>query len=248
MSEQSSRLDPEQLVEQYGPLVRKLARQFTAKVPPNAVDIDDMMSEGTLALLSAAKRYDPSQGTAFETYASQRIWGAMLDELRKNDFAPRGVREDETRIERATSKVEQKIGRRARDMEVAGELDVPVQQYQSMLIDSNRSRMIYLDDITGPDLTDGGHHERQEFLNLLPSPDLDPLELLVEQDTRARIVEVISELPARYQDILELIYDSQENIRAIAAKRGICPARVCQLRDAAILAIRTKLAERMLTE
>ena len=115
----------EQYVVQYAPLVKRIAHHLAAKLPAS-VEVDDLIQAGLIGLLDAAGHYDQSQGAQFETYASQRIRGAMLDELREADWAPRSARKCMRTIEAAMHKLEQKLGRQPGEQELANELKVPL--------------------------------------------------------------------------------------------------------------------------
>jgi len=127
-------LDKSKQVDQYIPLVRRLAHHLIAKLPAS-VQIDDLIQAGLIGLMDAITRFEEGQGAQFETYASQRIRGSMLDELRSADWMPRGVRQAQRKIETATLKAEQKLGRSASEKEIADALGVSLDEYQEMLFD-----------------------------------------------------------------------------------------------------------------
>src|SRR6202000_1825308 len=127
-----------EVLTQYAPLVRRLALQLVAKLPAS-VDLDDLIQAGMIGLMDAANRYKEDQGAQFETYASQRIRGAMLDELRANDWLPRSMRKSSREVESAVHKVEQSLGRSASETEVAEHLKMPLDEYQNMLQDLHGS-------------------------------------------------------------------------------------------------------------
>ena len=125
-------LDRNALIKQYQPLVRRLAHHMMAKLPPS-VEVDDLIQVGLIGLADALTRYEASQGVQFETFASQRIRGAMLDELRENDWMSRGSRKSQKDIETAMRKVEHKLGRTPKESEIAAELGLSLEDYQSLL-------------------------------------------------------------------------------------------------------------------
>ncbi len=110
-------------VKQYTPLVRRLAHQMIARLPAN-VELDDMIQAGMMGLMDAVSRFEVTQGTQFEVYAAQRIRGAMLDELRANDWLPRSARKSQRDIENAIHRLEGKLGRAPQEAEIAGELEM----------------------------------------------------------------------------------------------------------------------------
>jgi len=132
--------DKEQCLREYAPLVRRLAHQMMTRLPCS-VQLDDIIQAGMIGLLDAATRYDEFHGAQFETYATQRIRGAMLDELRAADWLPRNLRRDMRRIEAAISRLQHKLGRPPNETEIAKELDVPLAEYQQMLLDSRGAQL-----------------------------------------------------------------------------------------------------------
>src|SRR5512139_3844100 len=133
-------------VRQYTPLVRRIAHQMVAKLPAN-VELDDMIQAGMMGLMDAICRFEESQGTQFEVYASQRVRGAMLDELRANDWLPRSARKSQRDIESAIHRLEGRLKRAPVESEVAAELGLAVADYQDMLNGARGSQLVYLDDL-----------------------------------------------------------------------------------------------------
>ena len=116
-------LDRDALIRQYLPLVRRLANHMIAKLPPN-VELDDLVQVGMIGLTEALSRYEATQGVQFETFATQRIRGAMLDELREGDWMSRSSRKSQKDIERAVQRLEQKLGRSPLESEIAQEMEI----------------------------------------------------------------------------------------------------------------------------
>ena len=125
-------LDLNTTLKQYSGLVRRLAHQMIAKLPAN-VEIDDLIQVGMIGLTDALSRFDATQGVQFETFATQRIRGAMLDELRGNDYLSRGTRKQQRSIESAVAKLEQKFGRAPAESEIAKEMGITLTEYQELL-------------------------------------------------------------------------------------------------------------------
>lgn len=107
----SGKSDKNSILTEHAPLVKRLAYQLKARLPPS-VEVDDLVQAGMIGLLDAVNRYEDNHGAQFETYAIQRIRGAMLDELRSSDWLPRGVRQNMRKIENAMNLLQQKLGRR----------------------------------------------------------------------------------------------------------------------------------------
>jgi RNA polymerase sigma factor for flagellar operon FliA len=125
-------LDRSALIKQYQPLVRKLAHYMMAKLPPS-VEVDDLIQVGLIGLADALSRYEASQGVQFETFATQRIRGAMLDELRGNDWMSRGSRKSQKDIESTMRRLEHRLGRSPIESEIAAEMGLTLSDYQSLL-------------------------------------------------------------------------------------------------------------------
>src|SRR3990167_4270724 len=162
-------LDRSALIKQYQPLVRRLAHHMMAKLPPS-VEVDDLIQVGLIGLSDALTRYEASQGVQFETFATQRIRGAMLDELRENDWMSRGSRKSQKEIEVALRRLEHKLGRSPAESEIAAELGMSLADYQSLLGKVRGTQLVYLEDMAG------GGDDQDSFLDRhVADSDADPL-------------------------------------------------------------------------
>lgn len=222
-------------VTRFAPLVRRLALQMIAKLPAS-VDLDDLIQAGMIGLLDAAQRYQGDQGAQFETYASQRIRGAMLDQLRENDWLPRSMRSNARRVERAVHEAEQRLGRSPQETEVAEQLGVPLDEYQSLLGDLHGSQLIYYEDFDQK----GGE---EPFLDRHCVDDSDPLASLMDGAFRQALIDAIERLPEREKLLLSLYYDQGLNLREIGAVMEVSESRVCQLHSQAVARLRVKLRD-----
>jgi len=126
------KLDVDSMLKQYSPLVRRLAHQMLAKLPAN-VELDDLVQVGMIGLTDALSRFDTALGVQFETFATQRIRGAMLDELRGTDYLSRGTRKQQRAIEAAVHRLEQRMGRAPVESEIAKEMKLSLAEYQELL-------------------------------------------------------------------------------------------------------------------
>jgi RNA polymerase sigma factor for flagellar operon FliA len=133
--------DKQRPVTAYAQLVKRIAYQLAARLPAN-VQVDDLIQAGMIGLLDAMGNYDESQGAQFETYATQRIRGAMLDELREIDWAPRSVRKNARDIEQAVRALEQGLGRPPSEQQIADKLAVTLAEYQQMLGDARGHQLM----------------------------------------------------------------------------------------------------------
>ncbi len=217
----------------YAPLVKRIAHHMMARLPAN-VQVEDLIQTGMLGLLDAMQRFDASQGAQFETYASQRIRGAILDGLRANDWFPREVRRNSRRIEDAMHQIEQRMGRAALEREVAEELGVTLEEYHKLLLDARGNQLIYYDDFEA----DGEEHFLDRHCGDSAS---EPLEMLENDDFRRELARAISNLPEREKLVMALYYDEELNLKEIGEVLGVGESRVCQLHSQAIARLRGKL-------
>jgi RNA polymerase sigma factor for flagellar operon FliA len=230
------RLDMDAQLKQYSSLVRRLAHQMIAKLPAN-VEIDDLIQVGMIGLSDALTRFDAGQGVQFETFATQRIRGAMLDELRGADWMSRGTRKQQRDIEGAVHRLEQRLGRAPQESEIAKEMGMDLVDYQEMLGKVRGTQLIHLEDMSGED-GDNDYLDRH-----VTDEGNDPLALLQDHRMRSALVEAIKNLPEREQFVMSMYYEQDMNLKEIAAVLGVTESRVCQLHSQSIARLRVKLRE-----
>jgi RNA polymerase sigma factor for flagellar operon FliA len=232
----TGRPDANAMLKQYSPLVRRLAHQMIAKLPAN-VEIDDLIQVGMIGLHDAMGRFDADQGVQFETFATQRIRGAMLDELRGSDWMSRGNRRQQREIEAAVHKLEQQYGRAPQESEIAKEMGVSLSEYQDTLTKVRGTQLVYLEDMSGDEGSD-------DFLDRhVANEEVNPLAQLQDHRMRAALVEAIKKLPEREQYVMSMYYEHDMNLKEIAAVLGVTESRVCQLHSQSIARLRVKLRE-----
>jgi len=225
--------DTQHYLTQYAPLVKRIAHHMMAKLPAS-VEIDDVIQTGMLGLLDAVNRYEESHGAQFETYAAQRIRGAMLDGLRQADWLPRSFRRDLRRIETAIAKLEQRLGRPPAEPEVAGELGMTLADYQGMLQDARGYQLISVEDFK--------HADGDDFLERhCADGDANPLDALLDRKMRERLVKAIANLPEREKAVMGLYYEEELNFREIGEALGVSESRICQLHSQAIARLRGQI-------
>jgi RNA polymerase sigma factor FliA len=227
--------DSNALLKQYSPLVRRLAHQMIAKLPAN-VELDDLIQVGMIGLNDALSRFDVNQGVQFETFATQRIRGAMLDELRGGDWMSRGDRRHQRAIESAVHKLEQKLQRAPSESEIADEMGMLLADYQELLGKVRGTQLFYLEDLSGDDGDDFlDRHVADEGAN--------PLAMLQDQRMREALVDAIGKLPEREQYVMSMYYEHDMNLKEIAAVLGVTESRICQLHSQSIARLRSKLRQ-----
>ena len=218
----------DRLVEQYAPLVKRIAYHLLGRLP-SSVQVEDLMQAGMIGLLEASRKFDFGKGASFETYAGIRIRGAMLDEVRKGDWAPRSVHRNTRMVSDAMRAVEARLGRDAKDHEVAAELDMSLEEYYAILSDTAGSKLFSFDDLLeagAPADVQGGE---------------EPLSGLQDERFRAALVEAIDGLPERERLLLSLYYDEELNLKEIGAVLGVSESRVSQLHSQCAARLRAKL-------
>ena len=227
-------LDLNSMIKQYSPLVRRLAHQMIAKLPAN-VEINDLMQVGLIGLTDALSRFDANQGVQFETFATQRIRGAMLDELRGGDWMSRGTRRQQRSIETALHKLEQKLGRAPLESEIAREMGLSLAEYQELLGKVRGTQLVCLEDMSGDD-------GDEDFLDRhVASEEQNPLAQLQDQRMRQALVDAIKNLPEREQYVMSMYYEHDMNLKEIAVVLKVTESRVCQLHSQSIARLRAKL-------
>ncbi len=225
--------DKDQCLREYAPMVKRLAHQMMSRLP-YSVQIDDIIQAGMMGLLDAAGRYDEIHGAQFETYATQCIRGAMLDELRSADWLPRGLRRDMRLIEQSVSRLQQKLGRPPNETEIAKELNVSLAEYQQMLQEARGAQLIYYEDFQDEDHDD--FFERFDFSN-----DIDPQALLADERFKTELASAIDRLPERERMLMGMIYEQEMNLREIGEVFGVSESRVSQLHSQAVARLRAAL-------
>ena len=220
------------VVLQYAPLVKRIAHHLLLRMP-SSVQLDDLVQSGMIGLLEAAKKYDLSKGASFETYAGIRIRGAMLDEIRKGDWAPRSVHRKSRRVAEAIKMIEMRTGTDAKDNDVAEELGMSLDEYHSILQDASGSRLFSFDD-----MLDGEDSAIDKVAGEVPNP----LDGIQSDAFKENLAEAIATLPEREQLVLSLYYNEELNLKEIGQVIGVSESRVSQIHTQAALRLRSRLA------
>ncbi|MCB1667013.1 MAG: RNA polymerase sigma factor FliA [Porticoccaceae bacterium] len=223
---ESQRKDLNSVVDDYLPLVKKIALHLIARLPAH-VELDDLLQVGLLGLLQAKDSYDASQGASFGTYASFRIKGAMLDEVRRNDWAPRSVQRKMKDVSQAIRQLEGRLGRSVTDAEIAAELNLSLDEYYQVSRDLACSRLVSLDELDDPALEGGD----------------DPFSRIEGEGFRSALMESIQLLPEKEMLMMSLYYTDGLNLKEVGEVLGVSESRVSQIHGQALARIRTRLSE-----
>ncbi|WP_423202079.1 RNA polymerase sigma factor FliA [Legionella fairfieldensis] len=222
----------ETLVKTHALMVKRIAHHLLGRLP-HSVQFDDLIQAGMLGLLEAVRHYDSTKGASFETYAGIRIRGHMLDEVRRNDWVPRSVYRNSRMISEAVKRVENRLGRDAKDSEVAAELNLSLDDYYDMLQDSAGSQLYGFDDLgVTDDILKGDGGEFSE-------PHINAL----RDDMINQLSQIIAGLPKNERLVLSLYYEQDLNLKEIGEVLGVSESRVSQIHSQATLRIRSRLPE-----
>lgn len=225
----------EQMILDHLPQVRLIARRIHERLPAH-VNIDDLISAGTLGLISAVDNYDSSQNVLLKTYAEYRIRGAILDSLRGLDFAPRQKRRQARQVEAAMAVCEQRSGHPASEDEIATELNLSLEDYREWLVELE-------------------HVQIGEFDTSLPSPGTVLRRLADDHENLPSVVlerlelerllgASIGNLPKVERTVLALYYKEELNLREIAGIMDLHLSRISQLKSQAVLRLRATMQKR----
>ncbi|MDR3502708.1 MAG: RNA polymerase sigma factor FliA [Legionella sp.] len=223
----------ETLVKNHALLVKRIAHHLLGRLP-SSVQLDDLIQAGMLGLLEATRHYDSSKGASFETYAGIRIRGYMLDEVRRNDWVPRSVYRNSRMISEAVKHVEHRLGREAKDFEIAAELGIPLNEYHEMLQDSASSHLYGFEDLGVTDDVLQGEDGQTST---------EPHANVFHNDLMSRLSEVIKGLPHKEQMVLSLYYEHDLNLKEIGEVLGVSESRVSQILSQATHRVKSRLPE-----
>lgn len=216
------------------PLVQRIARQMASRLPPG-VAFDDLVQAGMIGLMEATRRFDTELGTAFDAFATPRIRGAIVDELRTQDWTPRRNRQLQRRLDEAGARLEQALGRVPTAAEMAGAMQVSLDEYQVMRAEAGSVRVHSWDNIRDDD-------ERESFLDRqCPDERGDPERSCEEREFGDLLAASIGSLPEREKLVMGLYYEQDLNLREIAAVLGVTESRACQLHSRAVQRLRADL-------
>ena len=223
--------DIDSFLKRHAPLVKRIAYHLAGRLP-SSVMVDDLIQAGMVGLLEATRQYDPTQGASFETYASIRVRGVMLDELRRNDWAPKSVHKKARDIMGAVREIEERTGRDAKDEEIAKHMGISLEDYFKILQDASTSKVFSLDDLG---IDDGAIDEG------LADKTQGPVEQLLEEDFKLEVAGAIDKLPEREKLVIVLYYQSELNLREIGAVLDVSESRVSQLMTQATMRLKARL-------
>jgi RNA polymerase sigma factor FliA len=233
-------LDRENMIEKFTPLIKYIAKRIVARLPAN-IELDDLISSGALGLMDAIDKYDPTRENKFKTYAEFRIRGAILDELRAQDWIPRSVREKAKLIDRTYMRLEKELGRLPNDIEIATAMGLTKEQYHHLLSQVKSVSLLSLDEFMNFTTND-----KKSILGLLEDYRVsNPYVQLNVNNIKNIITEGIKSLPEKERLVLSLYYYEDLNLKEIGDVLNVTESRVSQLHSQAVIRLRAKLRKKL---
>ena len=221
--------DTDELITQHMPLVAHIVRETLVRVPAH-VTRDDLTSAGLLALVQAAKAFEPGRGVPFASYARTRVRGAILDELRSVDWASRSVRRKARDLAETRARLTQALGRIPTDAEVASAYGMPVEEIARHDDDVARASVLSLQGT-----------EQVDLEQLLPTGAPTPAQVVEHRERLEYMVEAVTELPDRLRTVIEQYFIAERPMAEIAEELGVSESRVSQMRAEALVLLRGAL-------
>jgi len=227
----------DRLVLHYAPLVKYVAGRVGTGLPTH-VDVGDLVQSGIFGLVDAIEKFDPARGLRFETYAMQRIRGAILDDLRSQDWVPRAVRSKAKETDRALERLGARLHRTPTDAELATELGISHDDLRDFYGQLQLTSVVALEDLVAAGKDSGS------LVDTLPDDDaIDPVAVLVDRDNRRQLAEAIAQLDQRDKTVVSLYYFESLTLAEIGKVLGVTESRVSQLHTRAVIRLRAKLVE-----
>lgn len=233
-----SPMEREEVILKYSPLIKYLASRLSLRLPPH-ISVDDLISSGVIGLMDAIDKFDPSKNIKFKTYAEFRIRGAMLDELRAQDWVPRSVRKKMTELEKTYSKLEKELGRAAEDEEVAASLGISMDEFYSLLEETKGVTFLDIEMIKKR-LNDS--NEDDLFDLIADDKENDPFHTINLKELKEMLVKAIEALPEKERLVITLYYYEELTMREIGEIMGYTESRISQMHINAIIRIRSYIA------
>ncbi len=231
----------EKLLIQYLPLVKYVAGKMMFSLP-TCVDYNDLLSAGVMGLMGALERFDTQQGVKFETFVIPRIKGAILDELRTLDWAPRSLRSKARMVERASERLEKDLGRSATSHEIANELDMGIEEYGGVLLEVSKASLLSLDGSRAED-----SEQLTSMYDLLENKQSDnPLHRIQTVEMKGLLVEAIQGLNEQEKIVMALYYYEELTLKEIGQVLNITESRVSQIHSKALDSLKGVLQEEVL--
>ena len=231
--------DYEKLVREYVPIIKFIALRLSVRMP-DGLNVEDLISVGTLGLLDAVGRFDPNRNIKFRTYAEFRIRGAMLDEIRSMDWVPRSIRKKIGQIQHAANVYTRRHSRPPTERELAGELEMEPEKINEILFQARGTVLLSLEDLRTPD----DEQAHSVWSGLVDCDQPNPLEELLSEDKRRIVADSLDRLPERQRLVLTLYHFEELTMKEIGAVLNVTESRICQLHAQAMIRLKALLRTR----
>lgn len=223
------------IILEYTPLIRFIAKKISVRLPAN-IDVEDLVSSGVIGLMDAVDKYDSSRDNKFKTYAEFRIRGAILDELRSQDWVPRSIRDKAKMLEKAALELESELKRTPKEGEIAEKLGMTMEEYFVLLGQVRSVNLVSIDEVQKLSLTD-----KKSLFDLLEKKQT-PFGNMSVKGIKQIIHKSIEELPERQRIVLSLYYYEGFNLKKIGEILNVTESRVSQLHAQAVRKLKIKLS------
>lgn len=225
------------LIREYAPLIKFIAQKIAVRLPSN-IELDDLISAGVIGLMDAIEKYDSSRDNKFKTYAEFRIRGAILDELRAQDWVPRSIRDKAKLLDRTMIQLEADLGRSPSDEEVAVALNITLDEFHDLVNQVRPVSLLPIDQTTSFSNTD-----KKSIMDILEGSRANsPFNQLNVKNIKEVVAQAIEELPERQRLVLSLYYYEDLNLKEIGQVLRVTESRVSQLHAQAVTRLRAKLS------
>jgi len=224
----------DQLIMKYAPLVKNIVGRMTYKLPIDAADREDLVNVGIIGLMEALDKFDRNRNVQFETFARFRIRGAILDELRSRDWAPRSVRHKDSKLENAINALKKDFGRPPNEDEIARYLGITLEKYFKMLDDAKDVHFVSREDLSPDYIESHSVGDVMEAVN-----EGNPFDLFAGEELKHQLKRVIEELPQKEKLVISLYYYDEMTMKEIGRILDLTESRVCQLHTQATLRLRS---------
>ena len=224
----------EELIIKYVPLVKNIVGRIAAKLPIDLADKEELINVGIMGLISSLEKFDKTRNVQFETYASFRIRGAVLDELRAKDWVPRATRSKDNKLENAMASLKKKLGRSPTEEEIAEQLGISLDDYFKLLDDAKCIPLISTEDLPADYME---RYSREDIMEEISEGN--PLNLILNMETRNKLKSAIDQLPKKERLVLSLYYYEELTMKEAGRVMDLTESRVCQLHAQAVLRLRS---------
>ncbi len=228
----------EEMITRYLPLIKKLAGKLSIALPPS-LDEEDLVGSGVIGLLEALDRFEPSRGVQFSTYATWRIKGAMIDEIRKTSPAPRSFFSQYRQVHQAEEELRQSLNREPSREEIAGVLGWSVAQVEQVWANYNLMSVVSLEKM----IMTGDGDESLRLEGIIAAPEQTPEEILTDKEQIEILAGALDTLPEREKLMLALFYHEELSKKEIAGLMKVSAARISQIHARAIERLRKVMAD-----